>query len=335
MRILALLTLLITAGLLSSCIESDVGEPPEGRTAFRVDPVQPVMPAYRGVQNSYTGRENPNLPPETISRIPVVRPVSAEVYNTGDLPVSAVAQDSTAYDLGDLLPVKQLIYGGPYGDQAGRRDYQLAVGDELTLDVEDHPELSGTVVVLTDGSIELPLVKKSVPARGRTLHALEQDLLVRLQAYALDPYLTKLRLDYAGGNYYYIFGEVKNPGRYPMGANEIRVSEAVFRANSASLANAVEGLSMKEQIRAETETPMRTGYRAKRFAEMNRVYLITPHRSRPTRRIIDVQAALQQGLTGNDPYLRQGQIIFVPSAADVRLARFFKRIIAPLGPELE
>ena len=116
-----------------------------------------------------------------------------------------------------------------------------------------------------------------------------------------------------------------------MGITPIRLSEAVFRANSNILRFGGEtGLTREERFREEMEISPREGYRLPTYSDLMHVSVITPHRSHPSRRVYNVKSALLQGVTGKDPVLRSGQIVFVPSSVDARIIRFFNRVIAPI-----
>jgi polysaccharide biosynthesis/export protein len=89
-------------------------------------------------------------------------------------------------------------------------DYVLGPGDQILVLVLGYEEFAGARVVLPDGSITMPLIG-SVPAAGRTVGALAQDIQSRLAFYLTDPVvdanLTILRPVVVN-----IAGEVYRPG---------------------------------------------------------------------------------------------------------------------------
>ena len=60
-------------------------------------------------------------------------------------------------------------------DPLSAAPYKISAGDTLRIEVMEDPSLDRTVLVLPDGSISFPLVG-SLPARGRTVDGLRQDL---------------------------------------------------------------------------------------------------------------------------------------------------------------
>ncbi|MBD0333889.1 MAG: polysaccharide biosynthesis/export family protein [Cyanobacteria bacterium Co-bin13] len=89
-------------------------------------------------------------------------------------------------------------------------DYVLGPGDQILLLVLGYEEFEGARVVLPDGTITVPLIG-SVPAAGRNVDALAQDVQNRLRVYLTDPVvdanLTVLRPVVVN-----IAGEVYRPG---------------------------------------------------------------------------------------------------------------------------
>ncbi len=88
--------------------------------------------------------------------------------------------------------------------------YRLGPGDELTLDVWDHPELSGKQVVGPDGLITLA-VAGDVRLGGLSRDAARDTLSARLAGLYRDPVVT-LRIDRYTANRVQVLGQVANPG---------------------------------------------------------------------------------------------------------------------------
>ncbi|MFH0910559.1 MAG: polysaccharide biosynthesis/export family protein [Planctomycetota bacterium] len=301
------------------------------------------MTAYRGI-NAYTGAEEPPaLPPlgtgagEGVDSS--LAPVSVQSY-AGGRTAPGERTGPEPYLSDDLRPVRELIYGGPYVPYEGIRPYRFGVNDQILLRVEGHDELSGKLQVITDGTVELPLVRERIPAIDRTREELKRAIVRSLAKYVEGEPRVELGIDFAAGRYYYVFGEVQTAGRFPMGIRPVTVSEAVFRANSSSLLDAKrrsgtyggvwEEVGVEERIRAELDTSHRENFLVSQTADFRKIYVITPHRTRPTREIVNVKAILYEGKTGDDRVVKPGQVIFVPSAADTRFLRFVRRVVDPL-----
>lgn len=105
-------------------------------------------------------------------------------------------------------------------------DYQIGVGDLLQIEVYDEEDLKKEVRVLTDGQISFPLIG-SVSAEGLSVGALE-DKITRLlgEKYLVNPQVTVFVKEFSN---IYVFGEVKNPGSFPL-YGKMTVFEAVTLA---------------------------------------------------------------------------------------------------------
>ncbi len=231
-----------------------------------------------------------------------------------------------------MQPLSQLIYGGSHPDRDSSGRYQFHVRDRIAIHVAEHPEFSGEVDVLQDGSVNIPNTDDYVEVQGMDVDQVRRAITDKIAPYIKGPPQVKVNIAFGRGEYYYVFGEVRNQGRFPMGITPIRLSEAVFRANSNILRFGGEtGLTREERFREEMELSPREGYRLPTYADLMHVSVITPHRSHPTRRVYNVKSPLLQGVTGKDPVLRSGEIVFVPSTVDARIIRFFNRVIAPIA----
>ncbi len=108
----------------------------------------------------------------------------------------------------------------------GKQDYRIGVGDLLQVEVYDEPDLTKETRVLTDGKISLPLLG-SVEALGLTVGELEQGITKRLgEKYLVDPHVTVFVKEFSR---VYVFGEVKNPGAFPL-YGKMTVFEAITLA---------------------------------------------------------------------------------------------------------
>jgi len=105
--------------------------------------------------------------------------------------------------------------------------YRLGPGDQLDINVLGADELKGRYPVQDDGTISMLLIGK-VPAEGRTVDDLEQEISARLKkgSYVTKPETTISVVTYRP---FYILGEVAKPGSYPY-ASGMRVLSAVAAA---------------------------------------------------------------------------------------------------------
>lgn len=100
----------------------------------------------------------------------------------------------------------------------GSQEYLIGVGDRLELTVFGHEDLSRTIEVRADGSINLPLVG-DIKAEGKGARALAEELSARLGSeFLVDPKVSVEVREYRS-HWVTLMGEVKSPGRYPLRRN--------------------------------------------------------------------------------------------------------------------
>jgi len=91
--------------------------------------------------------------------------------------------------------------------------YTLAIGDVISINVFDEPDLSFNRVLITDnGTIPFPFLGE-VPATGTTVFQVQQAIIDGLKPdYLVDPKVTVSIVEYRP---FFITGEVKTPGSIP------------------------------------------------------------------------------------------------------------------------
>lgn len=88
--------------------------------------------------------------------------------------------------------------------------YILGTGDQLEITVFGYEEFTGSKVILSDGTITLPIIG-AIRAAGKTPEALTQELTSRLQPYLVDPFVT-VNLTTLRPVVVNVAGEVQRPG---------------------------------------------------------------------------------------------------------------------------
>ncbi len=301
-------------------------------STFAVDPVKPRLEGYPEFSSSDIARTPaPELPELAVngrgSFYKGVQPLEVMVGN-GATPGNQPVQGSHLDPRG-IMPVEQLIYGGSYPERDEPTNYRLSAGDTVRITVEDHPEFNGVVAVENDGVVKIPGTEDVVDAENRLIDEITREVEKTLTPYVNHAPAVKIRLHTAIGGYYFIFGEVVNAGRFPIGRKPIRLSEAVFRANSQRF-EAGKDQTVEEAIDRNASFGAREKFRLPPFAKLESVSVITPHRSHPIREEYDLKSALLQGVTGQDPMIRPGQIVFVNSTANKNVISMFRVLIAPI-----
>ena len=95
-----------------------------------------------------------------------------------------------------------------------QREYVIKPGDTLSISVWKQQDFDRKVTVSQNGRVSLPLVGE-IHAAGLTLSAFKDRVAALLDRdYIVNPYVT---VELEGKNVF-IYGEVKTPGSYPLGA---------------------------------------------------------------------------------------------------------------------
>jgi polysaccharide biosynthesis/export protein len=128
----------------------------------------------------------------------------------------------------------------PQSDTSGPsvlvESYQIAVGDQLRIDVWKNPELSVTEPVRPDGKIAVPLVG-DLHAAGKTPEELTADITKKLASYIKNPNVTVILTNLAGQEFLSrirVTGSVAN--NMSIGYHQgMTVLDAVLEAGSVTL----------------------------------------------------------------------------------------------------
>ena len=128
----------------------------------------------------------------------------------------------------------------PQSDTSGPsvlvESYQIAVGDQLRIDVWKNPELSVTEPVRPDGKIAVPLVG-DLTAAGKTPEELTADITRKLASYIKNPNVTVILTNLAGQAFLSrirVTGSVANNMSIPYHQG-MTVLDAVLEAGSVTL----------------------------------------------------------------------------------------------------
>ena len=281
-------------------------------------PTLPALPGDSAAASAARGSGYP-LPPSDLAQFggaPAGGSTAPAVTETA-MARTASSSSGTAARPGGIrseqhfYPMEQLVYGGDYPDIDRPELYRLMPKDVITVTVRDHPEFSDQLEIQPDGTVKVPNAHDLVRLRGLTVEEAAEAFRQTLQPYVRGDCQVRVQANRARGGYYYIFGDVLQPGRFPMGLEPIRLSEAVLAANWEANPSRRDADGDELGPAFPAASP-RGKYVAPASADMARIMLITPHRSQPVRTVHDVRSAMM-GVTANDPAIRPGQIIVVPS----------------------
>ena len=103
--------------------------------------------------------------------------------------------------------------GNP-GQPSLQAEYRIAPPDTLTVTVRPEPEIARELVVRPDGRISFDLIG-DVEVRGRTIGEVRTEITRRLKEFIVQPDVT-VELKKSESRIFYVFGEVRRPGAYPL-----------------------------------------------------------------------------------------------------------------------
>jgi polysaccharide export outer membrane protein len=113
-------------------------------------------------------------------------------------------------------------------------DYKLSPGDSIKVQVYQQPDLTVEARVSESGSISYPLVG-SVRLGGLSISEAEKNIASALQkANILKQPQVNIVLLQVRGNQVSVLGQVQKPGRFPLEANNVRVSDMLAAAGGVT-----------------------------------------------------------------------------------------------------
>jgi polysaccharide export outer membrane protein len=189
-----------------------------------------------------------------------------------------------------LIPSSSVAVG------ATQDGYQLGAGDRVRLDIFQVPEYSGEHQVLSDGSLNLPLVG-TVPVKGMTLKQASAILSAKYAPIIKRPIVTMTLLA-ARPLKIAIAGEVSHPGSYTVSPSGEQGVPTVTRA--VQLAGGITQAADTRQIQVRRSRPLNVGGEQ----------ILT----------VDLWQLLQTGDLRQDLILQDGDTLFIPTQKTVNLA---------------
>lgn len=194
--------------------------------------------------------------------------------------------------------------------------YRLGAGDRINMDVFNVPDYSREYPVLSDGTVNLPLIGV-VPLQGLTLEQATEELTNRYQRYIRRPAIT-LSLVSSRPIQLAIVGEVKRPGSYTVSASAT-TSGAAGISGTPTLTQALQlagGVTELANIRSiEIRRPL-------------------PHNPGMTSKVeVNLWELLQSGNLNQDIPLQDGDTVLVPTAVALSPSESTELSQASFSPE--
>src|SRR6202451_1958207 len=128
-----------------------------------------------------------------------------------------VSMSATACSLFGSEPVRETVV--PRTAAKNTDPYVIGSDDEIEIVFWNQPQLSGKVIVASDGTIAMPLIGR-VPAAGQTPDQLKADLEKRYARYVHATNAT-VRVTDPASRVFYVLGEVSRPGVYRLHSGEV------------------------------------------------------------------------------------------------------------------
>lgn len=183
---------------------------------------------------------------------------------------------------------------------------EIQSGDEVSVQVYKHPDLTVTTTVGANGFISYPLIGQ-VKIAGMTQEQAAAQIAegLRIAGYITEPQVT-VYIRQSVAEEVSVLGEVGKPGRYPITKTSNRLFDVLAMAGGLNSA---------------------AGYE---------VMIIRPKAPSNQRRIvIDIDQTLRSGNISQDPPLNAGDVVYVPKALVVYIYGYVKNPGAyPLSPHM-
>jgi polysaccharide biosynthesis/export protein len=195
----------------------------------------------------------------------------------------------------------------PQAMYTARGEYVLGLGDVLQLKVYGEPQFDGDLTVEEDGQIVVPFSDSPIPARCRKVNAVRKDVITALAVLLKNPKVDLRVKDRVSRRPAVVYGAVRDPQKFDM-QRPARLLELLSNAGGVTEQHSgTIQIVHTEPPMCEEDTPanapsakVKTGEDALGIPfEIYRV------------------ADLRQGLPEANPYLRNGDIIYVAEASPI------------------
>ncbi len=231
-----------------------------------------------------------------ITKSSTIAPSAVKQAQTAVTPVApaAIAQPLVPAQL--ISPAATQTPAGSLITASEAMRYTLGPDDVVDIQVQRHPEFSGTFPVNLEGKIQMQFAG-DIDVTGLTKKDLADKIAKLISSFVINPEVNVTILEYRS-KYYLVIGEVNRPGRYFMRSETTTVKDAIVEA----------GLPMVS-------------------AAMRKCQVITPDRNgRVKTRAVNVYAILYGGNLRKNLEMHPGDTLYVPATV---MAKAF-RVIAPI-----
>ena len=179
--------------------------------------------------------------------------------------------------------------------------YTLGPEDRVRVVVRNHPEFDFQAEVQESGELIIPLTNEIIIAEGLTRDELAEEIRQYLTAYIDNPFVNVFITGY-NSKKFYVLQPTGGGSEFVMDKASMTLWECMFMA----------GIPMLDQ------------------AAMRRIQIITPHRTHPTHRWINVYAMLYEGKMEDNIRIEPGTIIYYPMLAIDKFTQMLKAVTRPI-----
>ena len=179
--------------------------------------------------------------------------------------------------------------------------YTLGPDDEVRVVVRNHPEFDFMAGVEEGGELIIPLTNEIIQAAGKTREELAESIRQYLTSYIDNPFVSVFITGYNSKKYYVLLPS-GGGSEYVMDKASMSLWDVMFRA----------GIPMLDD------------------AAMRRIQIITPHKTHPTHRWINVYAMLYEGKMEDNIRIEPGTIIYYPMLAIDKFTQLLAAITRPV-----
>jgi len=180
------------------------------------------------------------------------------------------------------------------------KEVTLGYGDQIRIAVFRHADMNREIYIPASGTVFYPLVGE-LQIDGMTGTELRRLLTERLDKYIVNPQVS-LGVKAQRKNKIMIMGEVARPGVYAMG-EPMRVVEALVRAGFYTDRGNKKGVILLREVEGGVQTT-----------------------------VLNIDRAVTKGEFAHNPYLKRGDIIYVPKTTVTHIDRFAQHLSTWLAP---
>jgi len=180
------------------------------------------------------------------------------------------------------------------------KDVTLGYGDQIRTSVFRHANLNREIRIPASGIIFYPLIGE-LKVDGLSGMELRRLLTERLDKYIVDPQIS-LGITVRRRNKIMVLGQVARPGVYAMG-EPMRAVEAIARAGFYTDRGNQRAVVLLREVEGGVQTT-----------------------------VLNIDRAVKKGEFAHNPYLKRGDILFVPKTTVTHIDRFAQHLSTWLAP---